>query len=66
MNPYVVHFRAHELNNVARNHVKAGEFKVRQNVLYRKVLSKSGTERWQLVVPDKLRNGMLKLAHKNI
>jgi len=58
--------KARESSNIPDVHVKVGNFKVRRSILYRKAVSKSSSEHWQLVVPEKLRDKVMKLAHENI
>jgi len=58
--------KAQESSSISDVHVKDGNFKVRRNILYRKAIPKNDSEHWQLVVPEKLRENVMKLAHENI
>jgi len=58
--------QAKQSTNTPGNQVNAGDFLVRQNILYRKVVLKNGSEHWQLVVPEKFADKVVKLAHENI
>jgi len=58
--------KAQESSSISDIHVKNGNFKVRRNILYRKAIPKNDSEHWQLVVPEELRENVMKLAHKNI
>jgi len=44
--------KAQESSNIPDVHVKVGNFQVRRSTLYRKAVSKSCSEHWQLVAPE--------------